>query len=143
MERVTVQSHAQRYVLSPLQSGKWAKLFPRQMTASKPPAGGWGTSLSRVIQLASSMTGDQEREEGSGWNHGTGSTHLHQGQPCLGFPLKTHTGTPHPVRGKGITMDMEGEKERGSREKEVRVGKEGSALTGFYLRVRTRQYKHN
>lgn len=37
---------------------------------------------------------DQEGEEGSGWHHGPSGTHLHQVQPCLSFPLKTHGDSP-------------------------------------------------
>lgn len=37
---------------------------------------------------------DQEGEEGSGWHHGTSSTHLHQVQPCLSFPFEAHRDSP-------------------------------------------------
>lgn len=126
-ERGTAQSKPfPRQHLSPLQSGKWAKLFPRQMTASKPPSGGRGTSLSRVIQLASSMTGGQEGEEGSGWHHGTSNTHFHQELSCLSFTFKTHRGTPHPERGKRSLWTWRGKGKETSKEEEAMVGKEGS-----------------
>lgn len=41
---------------SPNVSGMWAKLFPKQITASKPSPNKWRMSLGKVNQFASSIT---------------------------------------------------------------------------------------
>lgn len=86
--------------LSPLQSGRWAKLFPRQMTASKPPPGDWGTSLSKVIQLASSMTGTRKGKRDQDGPMAPAVPTYTKCSPASVSPSR-YTGIPYPVRGMG------------------------------------------